>query len=153
MGQLTFLWEELPVSPSVSPDCVVDSKTIAETSHSPTVEFFRSLDPDGLSGKTSLVSCHRTKDGTLAPSSGRWKNSGMGSLTEFSTLNTLEYPSDVVESSLLDVLETGDVPQKFFLSQVACAGILRKAAKRGKILPEALRLALQQAVDSEPTSI
>jgi hypothetical protein len=76
----------------------------------------------------------------------------MGSFTESWTLNTLEFPNVVVESSLLDILETGDVPQKFFLSPVACAGILRRAAKRGKTLPEALRLALQQVVDSGQNS-
>jgi hypothetical protein len=76
----------------------------------------------------------------------------MGSRTEFSTLSTSEYPSDVEESSLLDILETGDVPQKFFLSPVACQGILRRAEKRGKTLPEALQVALQQVVDSGPIS-
>jgi hypothetical protein len=66
----------------------------------------------------------------------------MGSLTEFLTLNTLEYPNDVVESSLLDVLETGLVPQKFFLSPTACEGILRRAANRNKKMPELLEHAL-----------
>jgi hypothetical protein len=66
----------------------------------------------------------------------------MGSLTEFLTLSTLEYPNDAVESSLLDVLETGPVPQKFFLSPTACEGILRRAANRNKKLPELLEHAL-----------
>jgi hypothetical protein len=43
-------------------------------------------------------------------------------------------------------LETGDLPQRFFLSEKACAGILRRAEKRGKKLPEPLRLALNQVV-------
>jgi len=34
--------------------------------------------------------------------------------------------------SLSDILETGDLPQRFFLSAKACAGILRRAEKRGK---------------------
>jgi hypothetical protein len=46
--------------------------------------------------------------------------------------------------SLSDILETGTVPQRFFLSDTACRGILRRADKRGKELPESLRLALQQ---------
>jgi hypothetical protein len=41
-------------------------------------------------------------------------------------------------------LETGDVPQRFFLSQKACAGILRRAAKRGKELPAQLAHALEE---------
>jgi hypothetical protein len=72
-----------------------------------------------------------------------FKNSGMGSPTELWTLNTLEYPSDGVASLLSDVMETGDVPQRFFLSARACRGILRRAAKRGKSLPPSLAIALE----------
>jgi hypothetical protein len=68
----------------------------------------------------------------------------MGSPTEFWTLSTSEWPSDAAVCSLSDTLETGIVPQRFFLSATACRGILRRADKRGKELPEALRLALQQ---------
>jgi site-specific DNA-cytosine methylase len=83
-------------------------------------------------------------DGTLVPSSGRWSNSGMGSLTECWTLNTSESRSVAVESSLSRVLETGVLPQRFFLSPTACAGILRRAERRGKALPPALKAALEQ---------
>ncbi|OAS92984.1 hypothetical protein A6I77_24515 [Achromobacter xylosoxidans] len=76
----------------------------------------------------------------------------MGSPTEFLTLSSLEYPSDAVVCSLSDVLETGEVPQRFFLSATACRGILRRAAKRGKELPQPLALALKAVADSEPTS-
>jgi hypothetical protein len=51
---------------------------------------------------------------------------------------------------LSDVLETGDVPQRFFLSAKACSGILRRAGKRGKELPVALRKALE-AVSKIPS--
>ena len=50
--------------------------------------------------------------------------------------------------SLSQVLETILIPPKYFLSATACAGILRRAEKRGKKLPELLDLALRQAVDS-----
>jgi hypothetical protein len=43
---------------------------------------------------------------------------------------------------LSDTLETGDLPQRFFLSATACQGILRRAEKRGKQLPSALEQAL-----------
>jgi hypothetical protein len=75
----------------------------------------------------------------------------MGSPTEFLTLNTLEYPKDGVGSSLSDILETGDVPRRYFLSATACLGILRRAEKRGKSLPLFLRAALE-AVASAPIS-
>lgn len=45
--------------------------------------------------------------------------------------------------SLSSVLETGPIPPRFFLSETACAGILRRAEKRGKELPTQLLHALQ----------
>jgi hypothetical protein len=70
----------------------------------------------------------------------------MGSPTEFVTLNISEWPSDAAVCSLSDTLETGDVPQRFYLSATACQGILRRAEKRGKKLPDTLRLALENTV-------
>ena len=59
-------------------------------------------------------------------------------------LNFSESPNDVAESSLSQVLETGgSTLQKYFLSARACAGILRRAATRGKTLPPALDAALK----------
>jgi hypothetical protein len=86
------------------------------------------------------------EDAILVPSSGCWQNSGMGSHTEFWTLSTLEFHSAAGESlcALSEVLETGSVPQRFFLSDTACRGILRRADKRGKELPPALQAALEQ---------
>jgi hypothetical protein len=86
------------------------------------------------------ASCLPTADGTLAPSSGQWGNSGLGTATECLTLNTSEFPSGAVACSLSDILETGDLPQRYFLSPKACAGILRRAAKRGKVLPAHCKL-------------
>ena len=80
----------------------------------------------------------------MEPSSGGWRNSGMGSPTGFLTLNTPEYHSGAVVSSLSDILETGDLPQRYFLNAAACRGILRRAEKQGKELPTALRRALEQ---------
>lgn len=81
----------------------------------------------------------------MEPSSGRWLNSGMGGPTESLTLNTLEWPSAAVAYSLLDTLEIGVVPQRYFLSATACQGILRRAEKRGKVLPPMLLQALLAA--------
>ena len=67
-----------------------------------------------------------------------FKNSGMGSPTELWTLNTSEFHSAGVASSLSDILETGIVPPRYFLSAKACRGILRRAEKRGKTLPPRL---------------
>jgi len=59
------------------------------------------------------------------------------------TPNTSAWPNDASVCSLSQVLETGSIPQRFFLSSTACAGILRRAEKRGKALPHALQQALQ----------
>jgi hypothetical protein len=48
---------------------------------------------------------------------------------------------------LSDVLEEiGSVPRRYYLSKKACSGILRRAAKRGRALPERLRMALETQV-------
>jgi hypothetical protein len=54
--------------------------------------------------------------------------------------------------SLSDILETGAVPQRYYLSPKACSGILRRAAKRGKELPPQLAAALQAVAGLERTS-
>ena len=139
-----FLLEELPASPSQSQDSERDWMTRVATSCSPLAPLLNAIAPSGWFGRTSPESCPLMEDAILVPSSGCWQNSGMGSHTEFWTLSTSEWPSDAVVCSLSDTLETGTVPQRFFLSDTACRGILRRADKRGKELPEALRLALQQ---------
>ena len=150
LHQMSLLAEPL-VSLSASPDSAKGLPIHAGTSPSSTLQWLTNIAPNGWSGKTSPASCHRTEDGTLVPSSGRWSNSGMGSPIECLTLNTSEWPSDAAVCSLSDVLETGAVPQRFFLSATACKGILRRADKRGKSLPQSLAAALQ-AVALEPTS-
>ena len=70
----------------------------------------------------------------------------------FWTLNSSAWPNDASVCSLSSVLETGPIPQRYFLSARACSGILRRAAKRGKELPEALRHALAAVAGLEPTS-
>ena len=61
------------------------------------------------------------------------------------TLNTGECPSEERESTLSQILEA-NAPEKYCLSAKACAGILRRAEKRGKELPTMLREALEEVV-------
>jgi hypothetical protein len=74
----------------------------------------------------------------------------MASHGESWTLNISEYPSDGVASSLSDILETGELPQRYWLSGRACQGILRRAEKRGKELPWALKSALLAVASQTP---
>jgi hypothetical protein len=48
-------------------------------------------------------------------------------------------------ATLSEILEVGNVPPRFSLSERACAGILRRAERRGKQLPAMLKAALEQA--------
>jgi hypothetical protein len=57
--------------------------------------------------------------------------------------NTGEYPSVAVASTLSQILEDNPHP-KYSLSAMACQGILRRAERRGKELPEMLRVALER---------
>ena len=57
--------------------------------------------------------------------------------------NTGPSPRDAIESFLSQILQA-EVPEKYYLSQKACLGILRRASARGKELPEVLRLALER---------
>ncbi|WP_326160678.1 hypothetical protein [Heyndrickxia oleronia] len=71
-----------------------------------------------------------------------WETDGVW-VTELSMRNISESPNVVVESTLSQILQT-DVPEKYYLSPKACQGILRRAAARGKELPEVLKTALEK---------
>ena len=149
MTQSTFLLEEPPAKASQSQDFAKDLLTHAETLCSPILPLLHSISPSGWFGRTCPASCLATEDGILEPFSGRWASSGMGSPTECLTLNTSEWPKDAAVCLLSDTLETGNVPQRFYLSAKACQGILRRAEKRGKKLPEQLLQALSQVAQAE----
>lgn len=106
------------------------------------VSLTRSL-PAGFSERTSLACFPRKAEETSTPSSRRWCNAGMAWPGGCLTLNTSEFPSDGGASSLSAVLETQPVPQRYFLSQKAALGILRRAERRGKKLPAHLEAALR----------
>jgi len=121
--------------------------------------LLKDLTPSGLFGKTSPVSCHLTEEKTLLPSSGGWQVSGMGSPTGFLTLNTYEHngfqgqsPKCEGVSSLSDILETGDVPQRYYLTEKSCLGILRRAERKKKKLPEKLYTAVLEAINMLKTT-
>ncbi len=63
--------------------------------------------------------------------------------TEQSMLSTGAFPREECVSTLSQIL-MADVPRKYYLSQRACLGILRRASDRGKKLPEVLEIALKK---------
>lgn len=112
---------------------------------SSSIEFLRSLGRDGLSSRTSPVCYPAMGDGTLPPSFEGWSSSGMACAGGFLTLSISDWPNDASVCSLSDILET-DVPRKYYLSPRAAVGILRRAEKRDKELPEMLYKALMSVI-------
>lgn len=82
------------------------------------------------------------KDGLRADALPMWKANG-ALLGEFSTRSFGEYPNVDEESHLSQILEDSPHP-KYSLSVKACQGILRRARRRGKELPQLLKNALEQ---------
>lgn len=152
MSKSTFSWEGRPVSRTRLQDFAKDLTTHGATSCLRILLSHVGTDPDGWCGKMFPASCPPREDGTLLPSSGRWQNAGMGSPTEFWTLSTSEHAdtgepflSGGAVCSLSDILETGDVPRRYYLTPKACRGILRRAEKRGRVLPPSLQTAMEHA--------
>ena len=151
MNQLSFLSEEPRVSPSQLQDSERGWTTRVATCRSSFLQLLANTLPGGQFGKTFLE-CFPTEQTLSATSSPGYLNSGMASAGESLMLNTSAWPSDAAVCSLSDILETGSVPQRFFLSAKACQGILRRAEKRGKELPEALSQALSIVATREDSN-
>ncbi len=89
--------------------------------------------------KPPVLKCLQ-KAGLPGAGIGTWTDDGAW-LGEYTMRNTGECPSVVVESRLSQILEV--TPHtKYSLSARACQGILRRAARRGKDLPEMLKQVL-----------
>ena len=158
--QMSMFSSEAPrASRSASRDFAAEWLTPEETSRSSILQLLTVIAPSGWFGRTSPVSCHLTGDATLAPSSEGWQNSGIMRHGECLTLSTCEWTAMNVPShkddgvcSLSDILQTGDVPPRYFLSAKACRGILRRAEKRGKELPSQLQAALEAVATNHTQS-
>lgn len=159
---LTFCAAERPVNPSPSPESVRASMIRAATSPLNSPLWLAACAPAGSSGKMSPAFFpidRMMAVGASRTSSTPFRTWGMAAAGACLTLNMSAWtvtrapsPSDGSVCSLSDILETGGVPQRLFLSRKSCKGVLRRAARRGKLLPEPLARALAQAADSEQIS-
>ena len=61
------------------------------------------------------------------------------------TLNIGEFPREESASRLSQIFEV-NAPEKYYLSKRACQGILTRASKRGKKLPDLLETALLEMI-------
>lgn len=112
--------------------------TKAKTSASSSKSSVKSKTPTPI-----FLDLRRGAGGILAEPS--WET-GIPWLGASSTLNFGEFPNVVEESGLWQILEA-NVPQKYFLSETACIGVLRRAERRGKKLREILEKALKQQIE------
>lgn len=174
MEQLTFLLEEHPARISASQESEWDSGAAEAYSHSTLCGWLMKAVQSGLFGKTFpeysqataakiLPNCYRySQDGKLIrpqtdgkisessnsrPDVSGWRGGLLTCSMPEWTGSSGRFHSDGGVSSLSDILETGDVPRKYFLSPTACSGILRRAEKRGKKLPKVLEDALRTQAD------
>ena len=122
-------------------------------------DFVVSYNLDGSYGRTCREFSPATEGATSRTSSARLGNAGILLPTGLWTLNGCEWTGcpeqfrngDAEFGSsvcgLSDILETvGEHLRKYCLSLKACAGILRRAASRGKDLPARLAAALKAQI-------
>jgi hypothetical protein len=107
------------------------------------LDSLQKLAPELCCSKTLRVSLARTKDEISQQSSGRWPSSGILSDGVCLTAKTSESPNQGSVSTLSGVIETGKVPEKYFLRASAAQGMLRRANRMGRPLFPFLRKALE----------
>ena len=118
--------------------------------------------PGVLSSKDNAFGCFLAglagESSELQPAGGKWTHAGCVSGPEraiawrvldaqFFGVAQRRKRVFVVASARKD-----SIPQRYFLSSTACAGIMRRAEKRGRKLPVLLHLALQRVADSETSN-
>ena len=108
--------------------------------------------PELFYSKTFTVCLIPTEDRTLRSSFERWPTSGILSDGVCLTAKTSESPSHAKESTLSGVIETGAVPQKYFLSPTAAKGMLRRVDAMGRNLFPPLRKSLEMLAAKAPSS-
>ena len=119
-------------------------------SRSPIANFLKQCIPAGSYGKMCQAFSVQTEGRISKRSSKRLMKSGILAHGECWTLNMSEWTDSLVPflkedsvCSLSDILvPMSDVPQKYYLSPVACSGLLRRAETRGRALPDVLRQVL-----------
>ena len=99
--------------------------------------------PEFSSSRTFQVSSLATEEEILKSSYERWPTSGMAWDGVCLTAGISECPSHVSESTLSGAIETGEAPERYFLSPNAARGIIRRSDRMGRNLFPPLRNALE----------
>lgn len=108
---------------------------------------FEGAAQEPLSSKTCTAFSLATEEETSQSYSRRWTNSGMVLHGVCLTARTSESPSSAVASTLLPCIEVGEIPEKYFLSQNAATGILRRVDQMGRNLPPSFRQSLEMLAE------
>ena len=158
--QLTFLLEDHPARGSRSQVSSEASMMSEAVSRWPMYDFLRRCVRGGSYGKMYQARSPQTEAWTSSGSSRRLMPSGIMSRGECWTLSMSEWtafpeqsPSEGGVCSLSDILETGEVPLRYYLSRQVCLGIIRRADARGVELPRLLRQTLEHQAESQPTGM
>lgn len=120
-------------------------KMFQELSQATREKISESYLKNSAKSQSRMPRCLRCRRGGGLTQTLSWEMDGAW-LTELSTYNIGVAPSVGKESTLSQILEA-NVPEKYYLSAKACEGILRRANKRGKQLPEMLETALKQQIE------
>ena len=135
-GQVSLLDQDLPFMKMFPEHSVPTKEKTSKLSSNPSQK---------LPKKMPLYLCLQKTNGQQADAS--WEMGG-ALLGEFSMHSFGESPNVGVESHLSQILEV-DAPKKYYLSAKACEGILRRAERRGKELPQMLKDALLYVIEME----
>lgn len=141
--KLTLFAEDSPASRSVSQVSDSGGTTSGETCSGTPLSSRSTSKRTRSSSRTYPASLQQIRDALSARSSLTWPKQGLlTSSGELLIPSFSESPNVVRECSLSQVLETS-VDDRYLLSEKACAGILRRAERRGRSLPVELKAALE----------
>jgi site-specific DNA-cytosine methylase len=143
MNQSTFLWEEPPANPSVSQDCEKDWLIRVATSCSPTAQLLARYRPEWL--------VWENVPGVLSSNGGRDFGTFLGMLAELGygfayRVLDAQYFGVAQRRRRVFVVANARSWQRaaaVLFESHSLQGILRRAEKRGKALPEPLQRALE----------
>jgi len=116
------------------------------------VDSLKEVAPELCYSKTLRAYLARTREEILQLWSGRWPTSGILSDGVCLTAKTSESPNRAKGSTLSGVIETGSVPEKYFLKPSAAQGMLRRANRMGRPLFRPLRQALEMLAEVAPST-
>ena len=155
-NQSTYWPAARPAKPSQLPETDLEWMTTAATWPSDFASLLAECARVGLSGRM-FPEYFQSNSGRRSEASSRvCGNAGIQHSGGFWMLNMSEWNRTLLPSrsedgvfSLSDILETGGHLWQHCLSRKACAGIIRRAEKRGKKLPELLEADLRAIAEME----